>query len=170
MNFIVFDSRELPVAGKASKKDPLLPIGEITRRSGIAASALRYYESLGLISSSRQGTSRRFFPRSTLRRVAFIIFAQKIGYSLEEIGQQLARLPTGKLPTNKDWQALSRGWKQQVAQRIGELQRLDMDLDHCIGCGCLSLQRCKLANPNDAAGASGTGPRLWLNDQRPEQG
>ncbi|MCQ4232996.1 redox-sensitive transcriptional activator SoxR [Pseudomonas stutzeri] len=170
MSFIVFDSRELPVAGKASKKDPLLPIGEITRRSGIAASALRYYESLGLISSSRQGTSRRFFPRSTLRRVAFIIFAQKIGYSLEEIGQQLARLPTGKLPTNKDWQALSRGWKQQVAQRIGELQRLDMDLDHCIGCGCLSLQRCKLANPNDAAGASGTGPRLWLNDQRPEQG
>jgi len=158
------------VAGKASKKDPLLPIGEITRRSGIAASALRYYESLGLISSSRQGTSRRFFPRSTLRRVAFIIFAQKIGYSLEEIGQQLARLPTGKLPTNKDWQALSRGWKQQVAQRIGELQRLDMDLDHCIGCGCLSLQRCKLANPNDAAGASGTGPRLWLTDQRPEQG
>ncbi|MFQ7901704.1 redox-sensitive transcriptional activator SoxR [Pseudomonas phenolilytica] len=158
------------MAGKASKKDPLLPIGEITRRSGIAASALRYYESLGLISSSRQGTSRRFFPRSTLRRVAFIIFAQKIGYSLEEIGQQLARLPTGKLPTNKDWQALSRGWKQQVAQRIGELQRLDMDLDHCIGCGCLSLQRCKLANPNDAAGASGTGPRLWLNDQRPEQG
>lgn len=158
------------MAGKASKKDPLLPIGEITRRSGIAASALRYYESLGLISSSRQGTSRRFFPRSTLRRVAFIIFAQKIGYSLEEIGQQLARLPTGKLPTNKDWQALSRGWKQQVAQRIGELQRLDMDLDHCIGCGCLSLQRCKLANPNDAAGASGTGPRLWLNDQTPEQG
>lgn len=158
------------MAGKASKKDPLLPIGEITRRSGIAASALRYYESLGLISSSRQGTSRRFFPRSTLRRVAFIIFAQKIGYSLEEIGQQLARLPTGKLPTNKDWQALSRGWKQQVAQRIGELQRLDMDLDHCIGCGCLSLQRYKLANPNDAAGASGTGPRLWLNDQRPEQG
>jgi MerR family redox-sensitive transcriptional activator SoxR len=170
VSFIVFDSRELPVAGKASKKDPLLPIGEITRRSGIAASALRYYESLGLISSSRQGTSRRFFPRSTLRRVAFIIFAQKIGYSLEEIGQQLARLPTGKLPTNKDWQALSRGWKQQVAQRIGELQRLDMDLDHCIGCGCLSLQRCKLANPNDAAGASGTGPRLWLTDQRPEQG
>ncbi|OOE13631.1 redox-sensitive transcriptional activator SoxR [Stutzerimonas degradans] len=165
----MFDSRELPGAGKASKKDPLLPIGEITRRSGIAASALRYYESLGLISSSRQGTSRRFFPRSTLRRVAFIIFAQKIGYSLEEIGQQLARLPTGKLPTNKDWQALSRGWKQQVAQRIGELQRLDMDLDHCIGCGCLSLQRCKLANPNDAAGASGTGPRLWLTDQRPEQ-
>ena len=157
------------MAGKASKKDPLLPIGEITRRSGIAASALRYYESLGLISSSRQGTSRRFFPRSTLRRVAFIIFAQKIGYSLEEIGQQLARLPTGKLPTNKDWQALSRGWKQQVAQRIGELQRLDMDLDHCIGCGCLSLQRCKLANPNDAAGASGTGPRLWLTHQRPEQ-
>lgn len=157
------------MAGKASKKDPLLPIGEITRRSGIAASALRYYESLGLISSSRQGTSRRFFPRSTLRRVAFIIFAQKIGYSLEEIGQQLARLPTGKLPTNKDWQALSRGWKQQVAQRIGELQRLDMDLDHCIGCGCLSLQRCKLANPNDAAGASGTGPRLWLTGQRPEQ-
>ncbi len=103
------------MAGKTIKKDPLLPIGEIAKRSGVAASALRYYESLGLISSSRQGTSRRYFPRSTLRRVAFIIFAQKIGYSLQEIGEQLARLPTGKLPTDKDWQALSRGWKQQVA-------------------------------------------------------
>lgn len=101
--------------GQAFKKDPLLPIGEITKRSGVAASALRYYESLGLISSSRQGSSRRFFPRSTLRRVAFIIFAQKIGYSLDEIGKQLARLPTDKLPTNDDWQALSRGWKQRRA-------------------------------------------------------
>lgn len=155
--------------GQAFKKDPLLPIGEITKRSGVAASALRYYESLGLISSSRQGSSRRFFPRSTLRRVAFIIFAQKIGYSLDEIGKQLARLPTDKLPTNDDLQALSRGWKQQVAQRINELQRLDMDLDHCIGCGCLSLQHCKLANPNDSAGDSGTGPRRWLSDEMPEQ-
>ncbi|WP_312960345.1 redox-sensitive transcriptional activator SoxR [Stutzerimonas nitrititolerans] len=154
--------------GQMFKRDPLLPIGEITKRSGVAASALRYYESLGLISSSRQGTTRRYFPRSTLRRVAFILFAQKIGYSLEEIGQQLARLPTDKLPTNRDWQALSRGWKQQVARRIKELQRLDMDLDHCIGCGCLSLQRCKLANPNDLAGTSGTGPRLWLSDKAPE--
>ncbi|MEG4315245.1 redox-sensitive transcriptional activator SoxR [Pseudomonas sp. FIP_A4] len=158
------------MAGKTIKKDPLLPIGEIAKRSGVAASALRYYESLGLISSSRQGTSRRYFPRSTLRRVAFIIFAQKIGYSLQEIGEQLARLPTGKLPTDKDWQALSRGWKQQVAQRIMELQRLDMDLDHCIGCGCLSLQRCKLANPNDAAAAGGTGPRRWLTDEQPGHG
>lgn len=101
------------MAGRASHKDPLLPIGEISKRSGVAASALRYYESLGLISSSRQGTSRRYFPRSTLRRVAFIIFAQKIGYSLEAIGQQLACLPTDKLPTNRDWQALSRGWKRR---------------------------------------------------------
>lgn len=156
------------MAGRASHKDPLLPIGEISKRSGVAASALRYYESLGLISSSRQGTSRRYFPRSTLRRVAFIIFAQKIGYSLEAIGQQLACLPTNKLPTNRDWQALSRGWKQQVAQRIRELQRLDMDLDHCIGCGCLSLQRCKLANPNDLAGNYGSGPLRWLADEMPE--
>lgn len=100
--------------------------------------------------------------------MAFIIFAQKIGYSLEEIGQQLACLPTDKLPTNRDWQALSRGWKQQVAQRIRELQRLDMALDHCIGCGCLSLQRCKLANPNDLAGNYGAGPLRWLADEMPE--
>ena len=146
----------------------MLPIGEITKRSGVAASALRYYESLGLISSSRQGSSRRFFPRSTLRRVAFIIFAQKIGYSLDEIGKQLARLP----PTNCQPTMIGRRFLAAGSSRsrsINELQRLDMDLDHCIGCGCLSLQHCKLANPNDSAGDSGTGPRRWLSDEMPEQ-
>lgn len=155
---------------KKTAKDPLLPIGEVTKRSGVAASALRYYESLGLICSSRQGTSRRYYPRSTLRRVAFIIFAQKIGYSLEDIGKQLASLPTDTLPTNKDWRALSNGWRQQVDLRIKELQRLNMDLEHCIGCGCLSLKHCKLANPNDFVGQGGAGPRRWLTDALPERG
>ncbi len=147
--------------------DPLMPISEVAKRSGVAASALRYYESMGLILSSRQGSTRRYYPRSTLRRVAFIIFAQKIGYTLEDIGRQLAALPTDTLPTNKDWRALSRDWKRHVTQRIEELQRLNMDLDHCIGCGCLSLKHCKLANPDDFVGRGGPGARRWLGAPYP---
>ncbi|RXN87038.1 redox-sensitive transcriptional activator SoxR [Achromobacter aloeverae] len=160
-----------PADGRASARpaDPLLPISEVARRSGVAASALRYYESMGLIASSRQGSSRRYYPRSTLRRVAFIIFAQKIGYSLEDIGRQLARLPTDTLPTNQDWRRLSRDWKQHVTQRIEELQRLNMDLDHCIGCGCLSLKHCKLANPDDLVGRGGPGARRWLGAPYPKE-
>ncbi|WP_186200323.1 redox-sensitive transcriptional activator SoxR [Burkholderia gladioli] len=148
--------------------DPLMPISEVAKRSGVAASALRFYESRGLIESVRQGSSRRSFPRSSLRRIAFIVFAQRIGYSLDEIAGQLASLPTAKLPANRDWQRLSAGWKQRVRDKIEELERLDIDLDHCIGCGCLSLKRCKLTNPNDRAARSGPGARRWLGDPPPE--
>jgi len=159
---------EKPAAPHAA--DPLMAISEVAKRSGVAASALRYYESLGLIVSARQGSTRRYYPRSTLRRVAFIIFAQKIGYTLEDIGRQLAALPTDTLPTNKDWRALSRDWKRHVTERIEELQRLNMDLDHCIGCGCLSLNHCKLANPDDLVGRGGPGARRWLGAPYPGPG
>ena len=149
--------------------DPLLSIGDISARSGVAASALRFYESLGLLQSSRQGTSRRYYPRSSLRRIAFIVFAQRIGYTLEEIAIQLRPFVSGPPPTKTDWQRLSRDWKSRVRQRIEELQRLDMDLDHCIGCGCLSLKRCKLTNPEDRAGRAGPGARRWLGDRMPRE-
>jgi MerR family redox-sensitive transcriptional activator SoxR len=144
--------------------DPLLPISEVAARSGVAPSALRFYESRGLIASSREGSSRRYYPRSALRRIAFIVFAQRIGYTLEEIAQQLASLPTETLPTNKDWQRLSRDWKRRVVQKIAELEKLNMDLDHCIGCGCMSLKRCRLGNPDDRAGNLGPGARRWIDD------
>jgi MerR family redox-sensitive transcriptional activator SoxR len=152
----------------ATPHEPLLSIGDISARSGVAASALRFYESLGLLQSTRQGTSRRFYPRSSLRRIAFIVFAQRIGYTLEEIAVQLQPFLSGPPPTKADWQRLSREWKSRVRQKIEELRRLDMDLDQCIGCGCLSLKRCKLTNPNDRAGLSGPGARRWLGDRLPK--
>ncbi|WDD92233.1 redox-sensitive transcriptional activator SoxR [Burkholderia sp. FERM BP-3421] len=144
--------------------DPMLSISEVVARSGVNASALRFYESRGLISSVRRGSTRRHYPRSTLRLVAFIVFAQRIGYSLDEIATQLASLPACTLPSNKDWQRLSREWKKRVNDKIEELQRLNIELDHCIGCGCLSLKRCKLSNPDDRAGRNGPGARRWLGD------
>ncbi|KMZ11520.1 Redox-sensitive transcriptional activator SoxR [Candidatus Burkholderia humilis] len=148
--------------------DPLMPISEVVQRSGVVASALRFYEARGLIASRRQSSSRRYYPRSSLRRIAFIVFAQRIGYSLDEIANQLASLPADTLPTNKDWQRLSTGWKRRVRLKIEELERLDMDLDHCIGCGCLSLRHCKLANADDRVGRNGPGARRWLGDSPPE--
>jgi MerR family transcriptional regulator, redox-sensitive transcriptional activator SoxR len=153
----------------ATSHDPLLSIGDISTRSGVAASALRFYESIGLLQSTRQGTSRRYYPRSSLRRIALIVFAQRIGYSLEEIAVQLQPCLAGRPPTRSDWQRLSRDWKKRVRERIEELQRLDMDLDHCIGCGCLSLKCCKLTNPGDRAGRAGPGARRWLGDRLPNE-
>ncbi|SAI68226.1 merR family transcriptional regulator [Bordetella ansorpii] len=146
----------------------LLSIGEVAARSGVAASALRYYESLGLIQSVRQGSSRRHFPRASLRRIAFIVFSQRIGYTLEEIAEQLNGLGVNRAPTKADWDRMSRDWRARVKQRIAELQRLDMDLNHCIGCGCLSLKRCKLSNPNDRAARAGAGARVWMGDVYPD--
>jgi MerR family transcriptional regulator, redox-sensitive transcriptional activator SoxR len=144
--------------------DPLLSIGEISTRSGVAASALRFYESLRLLQSNRQGASRRLYPRSSLRRIAFIVFAQRVGYTLEEIAVQLRPFLSGHPPTKADWQRLSQDWRGRARQRVEELQRLNMDLNHCIGCGCLSLSRCKLSNPHDRAGRAGPGARRWLGD------
>ena len=142
----------------------LLTIGEIARRSGVAASALRFYEERGLISSDRSRSGHRRYPRAVLRRIAFIVFAQKIGLSLEEIGAELARLPAEDVPTGRDWSRLSGRWRARIDERLAELERLKAGLTECIGCGCLSLERCKLANPDDRAGRRGPGPRYWLGD------
>ena len=102
-----------------------------------------------------------------LRRIAFIVFAQRVGLTLEEIGDELAKLPPGRVPTRRDWSRLSRGWSERIDQRIAELQRLKAGLTECIGCGCLSLDRCRLSNPDDRAARLGPGPRYWIGDRPP---
>ena len=140
----------------------LMTITEVSRRSGVAASALRFYEEKGLITSERAGSGHRRYPRSVLRRIAFIVFAQKVGLSLEEIGTELAKLPEDRAPNRRDWSRLSSTWTARVDQRIAELERLRSGLTECIGCGCLSLSKCKLSNPRDEMAARGPGPRRWV--------
>jgi MerR family transcriptional regulator, redox-sensitive transcriptional activator SoxR len=144
----------------------LLAIGEVARRSGVASSALRFYEQRGLISSERAGSGHRQYPRPVLRRIAFIVFAQRIGLTLDEIGAELDKLPPHQAPTRRDWSRLSAAWASRIDDRIAELQRLKFGLTECVGCGCLSLDRCKLANPDDRAARLGSGPRYWIGDQR----
>jgi MerR family redox-sensitive transcriptional activator SoxR len=143
----------------------LLTIGEVARRSGVASSALRFYEERGLITSERAGSGHRRYPRPVLRRIAFIVFAQRIGLSLEEIGAELAKLPPNQAPTRSDWSRLSATWTSRIDLRIAELERLRLGLTECIGCGCLSLDRCLLANPGDRAARLGPGPRYWIGDR-----
>ena len=145
-------------------RDSLLTIGEVTRRSGVAASALRFYEERGLIASERAGSGHRRYPRPVLRRIAFIVFAQKVGLTLDEIGRELAKLPPDRAPTRRDWARLTTNWSVRIDDRIAELRRLQHGLTECIGCGCLSLDRCRLANPHDRAGQLGPGPRYWIGD------
>jgi MerR family redox-sensitive transcriptional activator SoxR len=144
----------------------ILTIAEVARRSGVAASALRFYEQRGLITSERTGAGHRRYPRAVLRRIAFIVFAQRIGLSLEEISAEVAKLPSNRVPERADWARLSSRWTDRVDQRIAELQRLKDGLTGCIGCGCLSLQTCRLANPDDRAARGGPGPRYWIGDRR----
>ena len=147
----------------------VLTIGEVSRRSGVAASALRFYEQRGLISSERAGSGHRRYARPVLRRIAFIVFAQRIGLTLEEIGAELAKLPPDRAPNRRDWSRLSTRWGARIDARIAELERLKAGLTECIGCGCLSLNRCKLSNPEDRAARLGPGPRYWIGD-RPAAG
>src|SRR5258705_1695803 len=144
----------------------LMAITEVARRSGVASSALRFYESRGLIASERTGSGHRRYPRAVLRRIAFIVFAQKIGLSLEEIGAELAKLPQNRVPERADWAKLSSAWTTRVDGQIAELQRLKAGVTQCIGCGCLSLQQCQVANPGDRVGRAGPGPRFWIGDTR----
>jgi MerR family redox-sensitive transcriptional activator SoxR len=146
--------------------EQLLTIGEIAERSGVAASALRFYEDRGLIAAERAPSGHRRYPRSVLRRVAFVVFAQRVGLTLVEIRAELDRLPEGRIPNRRDWSRLSRSWSARIDARIAELERLRAGLAECIGCGCLSLDRCALANPGDRAGAAGPGPRYWIGDPR----
>jgi len=143
----------------------LLTIGEVSRRSGVAASALRFYEERGLIASERAGSGHRRYARPVLRRIAFVVFAQRIGLTLDEIGGELARLPSDRAPGRRDWSRLTRRWTARIDERIAELERLRAGLTECIGCGCLSLDRCALANPGDRAGRLGAGARYWHGDR-----
>jgi len=145
----------------------LLTISETARRSGVAASALRYYEERGLISAAERAGAggHRRYPRPVLRRIAFIVFAQRVGLSLDEIAVELAKLPPQGVPTRRDWSRLSAAWSGRIDERIAELERLKAGLTECIGCGCLSLDRCKLSNPDDRAARLGAGPRYWLGDR-----
>lgn len=144
----------------------LLTISEVSRRSGVAASALRFYEDCGLLKSVRNGSGHRRYPRAVLRKIAFIVFAQRIGLTLDEVGAELAKLPEGRVPDGSDWAKLSGGWTSRIDELIAELQRLRAGLTGCIGCGCLSLDRCQLANPGDRAARYGSGPRYWMSDAR----
>jgi MerR family transcriptional regulator, redox-sensitive transcriptional activator SoxR len=145
----------------------LLTIGQVARRSGVATSALRFYEERGLIRSERNVGGHRRFSRPVIRRVAFIVFAQRVGLSLDEIAEELAKLPADRVPSRRDWSRLSRAWSARIDERIAELERLKAGLTECIGCGCLSLDRCQLANPGDRVAARGPGPRYWIGDPRP---
>jgi MerR family redox-sensitive transcriptional activator SoxR len=148
-----------------SSMPELLTISDVSRRSGVASSALRFYEQRGLICAERAGSGHRRYPRTVLRRIAFIVFAQRIGLTLDEIGAELAKLPADRAPTRRDWSRLSSTWASRIDQRIAELERLKAGLTECIGCGCLSLERCQLANPADRAAGLGSGPRYWVADR-----
>jgi MerR family transcriptional regulator, redox-sensitive transcriptional activator SoxR len=143
-----------------------IAISEIARRSGVAASALRFYETRGLIKSERIGSNHRRYPKAVLRRIAFIVFAQRMGLTLEEVGIELTKLPDNRVPGRSDWAKLSTCWTRRIDDRIAELTRLKTRLTDCIGCGCLSLRECQLANPEDRAGQQGPGPRYWMSDAR----
>jgi MerR family redox-sensitive transcriptional activator SoxR len=146
--------------------DTVLTIGEVAKRSGTATSALRFYEEQGLIHSERNDSGHRRYPRAVIRRVAFIVFAQRIGLSLDEIRTELAQLPKNRTPDRSDWAKLSAQWTKRIRARIAELERLEATLTECIGCGCLSLDRCQLANPGDRAARRGPGPRYWMDDRK----
>lgn len=139
-----------------------LTIGALAERTGVAPSALRFYEAEGLLRADRSGGGQRRYPRSALRRVSFIRVAQQVGLRLDEIREALASLPDGRTPTEADWSRLSASWRPRLDERIAVLERLRDRLDGCIGCGCLSLRFCRLVNPDDVAGARGPGPRYVL--------
>ena len=142
----------------------MLTIGELADRTGVATSALRFYEERGLIRPERTGAGHRRYPRAAARRVAFVVFAQRVGLSLDEIRGELDKLPADRVPNREEWGRLSETWRSRIDERIGELKRLRSGLTECIGCGCLSLESCGVLNPNDRLAANGPGPRLWLGD------
>jgi MerR family redox-sensitive transcriptional activator SoxR len=145
--------------------DATLPIGPFARRAGVAASALRFYETQGLVHSTRSSGGQRQFARSDLRRVAFIRAAQAVGLSLADIQAALASLPGQRTPTARDWQRLSAAWRPLLDARINALMQLRDQLTSCIGCGCLSLTKCALYNPGDLAAGRGSGARYLLGDR-----
>jgi MerR family transcriptional regulator, redox-sensitive transcriptional activator SoxR len=152
------DARPLAVEALARS----LTVGELARRTGVATSALRFYEERGLIHGERNLSGHRRYSRAMTRRVAFIMYAQRLGFSLDEIRAELDKLPRDRVPTGEDWDRLNRTWRARIDARISELQRLRDGLTACIGCGCLSLTHCAIFNPDDTAGSEGPGPRYWM--------
>ena len=143
-------------------RNDLIAIGEIARRTGLSVSAIRFYEGKGLIEPVRTSGNQRRFLRSDIRRVSFILIAQQLGLSLGEIDALMASLPHGRTPTARDWRSISRSIRARIEERIAELERTRDALDGCIGCGCLSLERCAIYNPDDKLAAKGPGPRQIL--------
>ncbi|HEX8214220.1 MAG TPA: redox-sensitive transcriptional activator SoxR, partial [Allosphingosinicella sp.] len=143
----------------------LLTIGELARRTGLSVSAIRFYEGRGLVSPIRTGGNQRRFLRSDIRRLSFALIAQRLGLTLSEIEVELATLPNGRAPTQADWQAISERVRGTLDAKIAMLDRTRALLDGCIGCGCLSLERCALYNPQDRAARAGAGPRFLLGDK-----
>lgn len=143
-----------------------LSIGDLARRTGLSVSAIRFYEKKGLILPDRNAGNQRRYEGSDIRRLSFILIAQQIGLSIEQIKAVMARLPEGRTPTKADWTAISRGFRETLDQRIAMMQRMRDNLDGCIGCGCLSLKVCSLYNRDDKAERLGVGPRYLLSDQR----
>ncbi len=150
--------------------DEQLTIGQVSKRTGIATSALRFYEEIGLIESTRTDGNQRRYERAVIRTVSVIKAAQEVGLTLSEISEALSALPDGRTPTKADWSRLAKGWRSNLDARIAELMALRDELGECIGCGCLSLRSCALFNPNDRAASGGTGPRFIVGDERPEVG
>ena len=144
-------------------RNDLVSIGTLAKRTGVAVSAIRYYEERRLLTSLRTGGNQRRFLRSDIRRISFILIAQKLGLGLTQIEAELATLPQGRTPTLTDWQRISRSMRVALDTKIQLLTRTKQKLDQCIGCGCLSLQRCQLYNRDDRAAAGGTGPRYVLD-------
>ena len=158
---------QTPLTGENQVPPTWLTIGELAARTGVATSALRFYEDRGLIGARRTESGHRRYPRVMARRVAFILFAQRIGLTLEEIRGELDKLPSGRAPSGEEWARLSTRWAERIAERMVELERLTRGLTDCIGCGCLSLDRCVILNPGDQASSRGAGPRYWLGDNPP---
>lgn len=144
------------------KPSDMLTIGDVARRTGLSVSAIRFYEEQRLIEPVRSGGNQRRFLRSDIRRLSFILIAQRLGLSLGEIRAQLARLPHGRTPTARDWAAISQAIRAQLDSRIAELERTRDRLDGCIGCGCLSLEHCAIWNPQDRLAEYGPGPRKLI--------
>lgn len=145
-------------------RNDLIPIGALARRSGVAVSAIRFYEDRGLIAAQRTSGNQRRFLRSDIRRLGFILIAQRMGFSLPDIESAMQGLPMDRTPTLTDWQRITRSLRAEIDARIRLLTRARGKLDECIGCGCLSLQRCQLYNKDDRAAALGAGPRFVLDD------
>ena len=142
----------------------VISIGDLAARTGVSVSAIRFYEAKGLIHPFRNAGRQRRFLRSDIRRVSFVLIAQQIGLTIEQIQAELAKLPDGRTPTQGDWKRISDGFKRRLVERIAALSRTRDRLDNCIGCGCLSLRKCALYNPQDRAAARGAGPRYVMGD------